>query len=363
MKVLLVNIFDIHYGLTYRARLIRKILAGMGHNCLYVESNFREYDTALGPGYSVKQGHNLLSYLWAALARMCLAFRLDYDVCLVHKALPVNILPVIAALLRRKRVILDWDDLEAYFQVSFFRKKLILFFEKIFAGLPIEFAVHSSFIETYIKNISPAKIHYLPQAIDDVIFNGSPTDKYRKKYGLSGKTVCGYVATFTIGSLYDFERMLDLYERFAARFDNMVLLIAGGGVLGDYAQRAVDNRKRDDIFLVGMLDRREVAYFLASCDICLIAMSEGHLSNEARVSLKALEYAAAGKPIVGNLVGESYRILGDCAHPVDSVCIDAMLAGKGNCSHLLHARQVVEAGFSRQASQAALAKFLDIRDA
>jgi len=310
MRVLLVNSLDKHYGSTYRARLLRRALHALGHKCIYVESNCTD-DLGLDV-FSVSQRDNFVSYLLASLRRVFLCLRLDYDICFIQKALPVSILTVIAAKLRGKRVILDWDDLEVYFQVSRIRRLIIAVSEKIIARMPIEITTHSRFIDEYIKDIGAKDVSYLPQAIDESFFRDDfDVAKLREKYSTSGFLTFCYLVTFNIGSTYDFDGILEVYKKIESLFDNALLVIVGDGILRDRIKdKAAGYGLRNYRFL-GFVEHDAVAGLIAACDFGLIYMRDNNLPNEARVSLKLLEYCAGGKPVIGRVVGESKRLLGD----------------------------------------------------
>jgi len=357
-KVLLIDPLDVNYGSTYRGRIFLRALSAIGCECSYVEANYKG-GTLPGNVFNVPQKNNIFSYFFASLRRMWLCFILDYDFCIIQKCLPVNLFPIFASLVRGKKTIVDWDDLEAPLQVSNFRKHLILLCEKIMARLPVTITTHSDFINEYIKNLGGKNSFYLPQAVDDEFLN-TPIDgaKVRRQYNLDGKLVVGYVVTFNIGSTYDLENILRTYKEIEGLCLNAVLLVVGGGPLQRQVEAKIAGFGLRNVIVTGLVAHEKVPEFIAACDTCLIYMSDNDLTNQGRVSLKLVEYCAVGKPIIGKVVGETMRLLGEYVFAWDKNNFSPQ--GKGVC---VSARGKVMACHSVKALSARLKELLSIEAA
>jgi glycosyltransferase involved in cell wall biosynthesis len=315
-KAILFNPLDKNYGSAYRGRLLAQALEHCGLDCVYVEANCSE-SLPVHKLVTFKQKNNFFSYVITSLKRFKFALACDYDLCVVQKTLPLSILPALAALLRGKKVILDWDDLEICFQRSLFRRAAVICSEWLLVSLPVKIVTHSEYIKEYIHRKYNRKADFLAQAIDDDFFSCTDADRdaIRRRYNIEDRVVFGYLVTFNAGSIIDFDIVLDLYRQIEKLCDNAVLFLIGGGPMYDKVKEMVAKSGAKQAIFSGFVAHEMVPDFLSACDACLIAMDETNPANLARVSLKLAEYCALKRPVLGNVVGESRQRLGEYVYP------------------------------------------------
>lgn len=311
-KVLIVNSLDERYGSTYRARAIFAAIKSLGMDCTYIESNFR------GEGdskdiISINQKENVLSYLMASIQRTYYCLKLSYDICIIQKVLPLTILSILTVkFIKRKSLIVDWDDLDSEFQSSRFRKLLTQLSESLFFMSPSVITTHSNFIREFLLNRNAKDIFLIPQIVDEGAFNPGrhDTDKVKNEINLNGRFVVGYLVTFTEGGMRDMDKILEMYKDIEKNNPMSLLLIIGGGPLQQRVYSLLQKYNIDSYKITGIVSHEDVPYFISGCDICLIYMRDNP-GNMARVSLKLLEYLSMKKPVIGKITGETKSLLGD----------------------------------------------------
>lgn len=248
-----------------------------------------------------------------------------YDLCFMHKALPQNIVLAIIVRLRGKKLMVDIDDYEQGFHKQKILKLIIKLSEWSLISLATFATTHSQKIEQYLKDTFKVKrIYRLPQAIDDIYFRKlkkERIDALRSFLKLEDKRLCIYVASFTKGALADFDKVWELFEQYKSNgFVDKFLLLGAGPQEIELRSFVEKKAYRKDVLWAGYIENEKVAEYIDIADIALVYMRESQ-DNLSRVSLKTLEYLARKKPVVGELVGETKRLVGKFVYSMgDSFC-------------------------------------------
>ena len=307
MKILYINALDKRYGSTYRSRNIVKALIGLGYEVKYVESNLegRLFENNL----SIFQNDNLFGYFIATYHRVVLALKLDYDILFLQKFTPLTVPCLIIGKLRRKRCIVDWDDLDWALQGSFVKKVLVFICEFVFPYFADKITTHSLLLKEYTQNTGVKNVFIVNQVVDFDKIEVIEEEKkaIREKYNLKGKKVLGYLCTLTEGGARDIDVIIRWARELIKKDNSFFLLIIGGGPLENRVRNLLttyDLRLTTNCAITGLIPHQDVKKILSVCEIGLIYMRD-NLGNRMRVSFKVLECLASSVPVVGFLVGES----------------------------------------------------------
>ena len=259
----------------------------------------------------IKQPDSLFGYFCVVLSgiKECL-FR-SYDVLVILKTPPLSFPCALIAKLRRKKVVIDMDDLDSALQTKISRKILIAFLENLVPGYADMVTTHSDYIIELLKRKKIKKIVKMAQGVDTALFDPSRYNRQllRQALGLSGKKVLVYLATLTWGGCRDLDIILKAVRDLMQNKPDLFLLIVGGGPLEGHFLQIIKELKMGNVRITGLLPQEEVPRYLSAADIALIFMRDD-LGNRMRASLKLLEYLSMEKIVVGHIVGESKDMLG-----------------------------------------------------
>jgi PEP-CTERM/exosortase A-associated glycosyltransferase len=153
------------------------------------------------------------------------------------------------------------------------------------------------------RGIPSDKVTVIPNAVDIASFNlASPPDpRLQQRWGLTGKTVIGFV-----GSFYAYEGLDLLLEALPAiterRPDIRVLLVGGGPQEADLRQQAEKLGLEDIVVFAGRVPHQEVSRYYDLIDILAYPRHPIRLT-ELVTPLKPLEAMAQGKLFVASDVG------------------------------------------------------------
>jgi glycosyltransferase involved in cell wall biosynthesis len=315
LKFLFINSLDARYGSTYRFRKLWSSVKATNLITTYVESNCKDIPEAV----SVSQSDSPAGYLKATLKRIMLCLRLDYDVLVIQKFLPLTVPCMLVAKLGGKRIIVDWDDLDSSLQSGFFRKVATSLCENLGPLIADLITTHSSQIIKLALEKFAKKAIMVNQGADFELFDPSKFAKesLKKDEGHQGKLVLGFLCTLTHGGSQDLDIILVVFKEALKNNANLILKIIGGGPLESAVRSAISYLGiNDNVVLTGLVPQIEVPRQLASCDLSLIYMRENK-GNRARVSFKVLESLAMNKPVIGHIVGETEKLFGKYVDHVD----------------------------------------------
>jgi len=302
-KVLIINSLDNSYGSTHR---IRKFYFFLNQNknfdIKYIESN-----SDISSAISVKQKNNAVGFLLGTIIRFFLTIFLPFDILFTQTITPLTVPSILVAKLKKKKVVVDWDDLSWVLQKNWFRKTIVKFCEHFFIKfIDVVFVPNRYLLECAYK-LKAKKVYFVPHGIDFEIFDPEiyNPQEIKKEIGIKNNNlVLGFLASFTTGGVGDLDIIYDAVIEVQKIFPEINFLVIGGGPLfKDYVKLA--NKKNiKNIFFTGLIKHQEVPKYISAIDIALIFMRE-NLNNKMKTSLKVGEYLAMNKIVVGHLVGQT----------------------------------------------------------
>jgi glycosyltransferase involved in cell wall biosynthesis len=308
-SVLYLNPLEGRHGSTYRARNLFKLLRELFSEAVYVESNCNHGDSQT---ISIRQRDNYLGYFMAMLKRTYLCWGLNYNVLFLQKALPMHWPCLLSAKLRRKKVVIDIDDLDGEWQSTPLRKSLITLLGRGLSRYADVVTTHNQYLMTHIKEMGVSKVCMVPQGVDANLFDPQKYDgtAVKKELGLEQKKILGFIGSFTIGSAIDLHVILKAFKQVEERRQDVhFLMIGGGGPLEKKYRDLIKEIGLKNFLITGRIPQPEVPRVLSALDVGLIYM-EDNLANRCRMSLKLMEYLAMEKDVVGHIVGESKEVFG-----------------------------------------------------
>ena len=314
MKILLINSLDKRYGSTYRFRKFYEFLKVAPFNPIYIESNC---DSSIG-FINVKQNDNLCGYLKGTLKRAILTVKLDYDILVIQKFIPITLPCIFIAKLRGKKVVVDWDDIDTALQSNIFRKILTRICEKWGPKFADIITTHSRYIQNIAVNKFKKRAEIINQGVDFSLFDPVKCnkDEISEKYGTKDKIVLGYLCTLTEGGSRDIDVILKSFSHIIKKRKDLILLIVGGGPKEQEIKRMIDDLDiSGSVVVTGLLAQQDVPKIINIFDLSLVYMREDE-GNRGRVSFKVLESLAMNKPVVGHLFGETLERFGKYVNQV-----------------------------------------------
>lgn len=308
LKFLFINPGESRHGSTYRARGLCRLLRDHGHQVVYAESNYRDGTDVI----SIQQRNSLPGYLSATLKRCELCFRYDYDILYLQKAWPLTLGCMVMAKLRKKKVFVDFDDLDSEWQSTGFRRRLMHLTERWMPKYAHLVTTHNRYLYRFILSTKARDVLIIPQGVDTDLFDPQKYDgqKEKKRLGLENRWVLCFLGSFTIGSSMDLHVILKAMREIEKRKENTCLLIIGGeGPLEGKYLKLINTLGLKNVIITGRISQHQVPRYLAACDVGVIFMEENR-ANKMRMSLKLLEYLSMDLTAVGHFTGESRDVFG-----------------------------------------------------
>jgi glycosyltransferase involved in cell wall biosynthesis len=222
----------------------------------------------------------------------------------------------VIAKLRKKKVFIDFDDLDSEWQSTPLRKRLMQLTERWMPKYADLVTTHNRYLQQFIRDTGAENVSIIPQGVDTELFDPRKYDKHREKerLGLENHRVLSFLGSFTVGSSRDLHIILKATAEVQQREKNVSLLIIGGeGPLERKYLEMIKALGLKNVHITGRMSQQEVPRHLAASDLGLIAMQENR-ANRMRVSLKMLEYLAMELTVVGHMTGESRDVLGRYCH-------------------------------------------------
>jgi glycosyltransferase involved in cell wall biosynthesis len=163
------------------------------------------------------------------------------------------------------------------------------------------------------RGVPDAKVEVITNGVDTELFvPRAPDEALRARLGLKGKYVLTYAGT--VGMAHGLEVLLRTGHRLKERGrDDIVLLVVGDGARRAELEQAARDQGLSNVVFTGMVDRSQLAAYLASSDACFVHMRDEALFSSVLPS-KIFEDAAMEKPIIAGLRGEGSDIIeaADC---------------------------------------------------
>jgi glycosyltransferase involved in cell wall biosynthesis len=164
------------------------------------------------------------------------------------------------------------------------------------------------------RGVPPERILVNPNGVDPERYSQDiDGEEVRKRYGLDGKTVVGFIGTF--GPWHGAEVLADAFGRLLtanpAYRDNVRLLLIGDGVkLGEVRSNLERHGIADLAVLTGIVPQAQGPKHLAACDV----LASPHVPNPDGTPFfgsptKLFEYMAMGKGIVASNLEQIGEVL------------------------------------------------------
>ncbi len=167
-----------------------------------------------------------------------------------------------------------------------------------------------SVTDTFVKHIvangaKPERVYVIKNGVDLSKFSAGDGEKFRRRYGLTGKVIASYIGTH--GMAHKLETVLTAAAELQHRPEIAFVLV------GDGAERKKLVALRDriglsNVMFLGELPRSDMPDVLAATDISLVVLSKSELFRSV-IPSKIFEAMGASKPVVLGVEGESAEII------------------------------------------------------
>lgn len=281
----------------------------MGFVVKYVESNYQGRDQNI---ISVRQDDNITGYLYGNIKRFYICLIQNYDLLFLQNFTPLTLPCLIAAKLRMKPIVVDWDAFEFIFQKTVFRKIITYIIEFVFPYFVDYIISPSSYLINCVRKRGIQNISKVPHFIDTNLFDPNKFLKHDLKERMSwnNKIIICYLCAFNPGGIRDLEIILKAAKIVMNKVHNAHLLLIGEGELKNKVLELIKQYDINNYYILGIKSQDKVAEYLNVADICLIYLRDD-LGNIMRTSIKLFTYLSMNRTVVGYLVGESKDLFGD----------------------------------------------------
>lgn len=315
MKILFLNHNQEGLGTYFRCLFFGKYLSRFGHQVTMICASGRRFDL-LVRRKKINKDFNLIT-----LPRVCyhsyftgqLIFRLPLT-CLLVLVLKYDLLyaftvaqPQIAIpallgkFLRRKRLIIDWDDLwgGGFAKVHGGLVELVLtFFERRTLGFADKITYVSELIGEEIKKLRLlGRAKKIPNGANTEEIKPVDRQKAKEKLGLDRNEKyiisAGNIYTESLGLL------IRAFNLASQKVKNLTLLLVGSAQIPPDLFRILGKK----VLVTGAKSYLEIPYWLGASDILALPMEENPI-EKARFPIRFGDYLCIERPIVSNAVGD-----------------------------------------------------------
>lgn len=162
--------------------------------------------------------------------------------------------------------------------------------------------------------VSPEDTCYLPNgsALASTAPAASSVAEWRERYGLPEDSV---VLLYTRFFEFDLERIVAVWRRVVTARPQARLLVVGRGLFGEerrFAALLAMAQVADTVVPAGWVNADELPAHFALADVALYPMDDT-LINRTKCPVKLADLLAAGRPVVGEAVGQVTEYLADGA--------------------------------------------------
>jgi len=314
MKILFLNHNQEGLGTYWRCFFFAKYLSRRGCQIIMICASGKKFD------FLVRRKKINKNFTIITLPRLCyhkyftgqIIFRLplncifvlflDYDLIYAFTvAQPQIAIPaILGKFLKRKRLIIDWDDLWSggfakihggliEFVLTFFERKSLRFADRI--------TYVSELIGNEIKRIGFLnRAQKIPNGANVSQIN--PVDKNEAKRKLNLDEKEKYIVS--VGNTYteSLKLLVDAFSRVSRKVKNLTLIL-----VGSIEMPQTFSFRKKKVMIVGKKPYSEIPYWLAVADVLVLPM-EDNLIEKARFPIRFGDYLCAKRPIVSNAVGE-----------------------------------------------------------
>jgi PEP-CTERM/exosortase A-associated glycosyltransferase len=170
-------------------------------------------------------------------------------------------------------------------------------------------------VEIVSRGISSENVFIVPNGVDVQAFAPHPPDEdVKKRLGLSGKLLFGYIGYFF--NYEGLDLLVDAMIRLAPQLPDLCLLLVGDGELMPTLRNMVaEGGISDRVVFTGRVPHNQVSDFYRICDFMVLPRRD---KRETRLvtPLKPLEIMAMGKPLISSDVGGHLEMVEDGANGV-----------------------------------------------
>lgn len=153
--------------------------------------------------------------------------------------------------------------------------------------------------------VKPEKLVVMINGVNvDTFHTGVDTSEVRKRFGLEGKTVIGFVGWFR--NWHRLDMLLKAFKKAKLGDNYRILLIGDGPEMQPLQELARKEDIEDKVVFTGPLPHAEVPRHLALIDI-----AAQPAANEYCCPMKILEYMSLEKPIIGPRQGNIEELITD----------------------------------------------------
>jgi glycosyltransferase involved in cell wall biosynthesis len=148
----------------------------------------------------------------------------------------------------------------------------------------------------------------VPNGVDPTEFQFTgDREEFRRRNGLSGKFVCGYVGT--VGLAHGLEVVLRAAELAQAQGRHDLLFwIVGDGARRSELQAEANRRGLDNVVFAGLLPKHQMPAVISACDAFLVHLRGTELFSTVLPS-KIFEAMALEVPIICGVRGQAQEIV------------------------------------------------------
>lgn len=156
------------------------------------------------------------------------------------------------------------------------------------------------------KGVDEEKIVVIKNGVDlDFYRDGSGDVELRRQLGIEGKFVASYFGTH--GMAHHLETVLEAAERLRDR-DDIVFLLVGDGAERDRLARIRDQKKLDNVIMLGQQPKDRMPVLWAVSDASLVLLKKSDLFKSV-IPSKIFESMAMRKPLIMGVEGESLELV------------------------------------------------------
>lgn len=211
----------------------------------------------------------------------------------------------VAKKIRRKKVIVDWEDLwdEGFARYHPFPvRKVLTFFEARIPFIADRITLVSKFLKrrTIELGLDRQKVHLIPNGCD--IEQIKPLDRGKVRGQLKLKLETNIILAMGHTYLDSLGLLFEAFGLVLREISNVLLIMVGRVDIPEKFQ-GVYQQMANKVLLTGPKPFREVPLYLAVADVLVLPMDNDPI-EKARFPMRFGDYLAAGRPIVSNAVGE-----------------------------------------------------------
>jgi len=321
-KVLFLNHNQENVGTYYRCLFLARGLSEHGFKVKMICASGRNFDLLIrtkriNPNFTIITLPRIKyhTYFTGQILRLFLTLPFTlfshYDICHAFTvAQPQVAIPAwCAKVLRKKKLIIDWDDMWGggfADEHNSLVAKILNWHERYF----LQFADAITFVSERIgseikkttsiyKKISQIPTFKIPNGANAEEIQVEDKQKCRDKLKIGNIDLL-----LSVGNTYteSLKIMLEAFEQVLHSRDNAFLFLVGCAQIPEEYQ-ALYKRKKNKIKMVGPVPFSQVKYYLGAADVLLLPMMDNAI-EEARFPMRLGDYLCAGRPIITNAVGE-----------------------------------------------------------